>query len=326
MRDARDAPRPGWFARLVGETGPPAPPIASTESIPGRRAFFETAGLRIESPAHLEVTAGIPLRERRGALLTAELIRPRERPAALPIVVYLHGGAWSVWSAADARRITCAIAERGAAVLGVDYGLAPELPFPCAFEDATYAARWAVAHAQELGGDPQRLALGGDSSGANLAAAAAIALGDEPGRLPLDDLPPVTVRVVATLLHCGVFDFGARLAERSTSPGTTEVMSNLAYLGSQFLALHRDPRVSPARAADLERFPPSYLCCGSLDSALPQTLLMARVLAEAGVKITVAVTPGADHEFLLMDAALHPWVARELARACDWLLAQLASR
>jgi acetyl esterase len=320
---AGDPPRPGWFTRLVGEIGPPAPPIAATESIPGRRAFFETAGLRIEPPAHLEVRTALALRERRGALLTAELIRPRERAAGLPLVVYLHGGAWSVWGAADARRITFAIAERGAAVLSVDYGLAPELPFPCAVEDAIYATRWAVVHADDLGGDPERLALGGDSSGANLAAAAILALGgDEPPAA--GDLAGARVRVAATLLHCGVFDFAARLAERPTSPGTTEVMSNLAYLGTHFLAHHADPRVSPARAGGLERFPPSYLCCGDQDSALPQTLLMARALAEAGASVTVAVTPGADHEFLLMDAAAHPWVARELARACDWLLAQLA--
>lgn len=317
-------PRVSWFARLVGNSGPSGPPIASVDSIAERRRFFDSSGLRIDPPAHLEVLPEVLLRERRGAQLTAEIIRPSGGTPPWPLVLYLHGGAWCVWSAGQVRRITFALAERGCVVISLNYGLAPELPFPCAVEDAIYGARWAARNAQEFGAEPARLALAGDSSGANLAAAAAVFLNGHASDLINEgDLTGVPVRIAAALLLCGVYDFAARIVEPPTTPGTTEIMSNLAYLGPHFLAHHRDPLVSPARAPNLDRFPPTYLCCGDRDSALPQSLLMAEALAAAGVGVTLAVVAGADHEFLLMDPAANPWVARELARSCDWLLARL---
>jgi acetyl esterase/lipase len=119
-------------------------------------------------------------------------------------------------------------------------------------------------------------------------------------------------------LLCAVFDFAHRMRERNTTPGTTEIMSNLAYLGPHFLSKHLDPLVSPIYAANLDRFPPTYLSCGDQDPTLPQSLRMAGALASVGVSTTLSVVSGVDHEFLLMPDSV-PAVAQERQRLLSWL-------
>ena len=103
----------------------------------------------------------------------ARLYRPSDE-VGLGLLVYFHGGGWVLGSVDGHDDVCRALANRsGAAVLSVDYRLAPEHPFPAALEDALGALRWAHQHATELGADPHRLAIGGDSAGANLAAVVA---------------------------------------------------------------------------------------------------------------------------------------------------------
>jgi acetyl esterase len=232
--------------------------------------------------------------------------------------VYLHGGAWCVWTAAQVRRLTLPLAMRGYCVISVNYGLAPENPFPRAVEDAIYGVRWAVRNAERFRGDPTFLAIGGDSSGANLTAASIAFLHGHRAELDEGDLADAEVTPAAALLLCGVFDFPQRMHERNTTPGTTEIMSNLAYLGPHFLSKHYDPLVSPVYAANLDRFPPTYLCCGDEDATLPQTLRMTAALADAGVSTTLSVVSGFDHEFLLTPGHV-PAVEQERERLLAWL-------
>jgi acetyl esterase len=80
--------------------------------------------------------------------------------------------------------------------------------------------------------------------------------------------------------------------------------------------------VSPIHATNLDRFPPTYLTCGSQDAVLPDTLDMVRELAEAGVDVTASVVDRADHEYLLRDPAL-PRVRREWDRLLNWLASRV---
>ena len=115
------------------------------------------------------------VRSLRAADLPARLYVPTDAPATGPLLVFLHGGGF--WCGdLDTHDAPCRFLaeESGARVLSVDYRLAPEHPFPAAYDDAVAAYRWAVDHAAELGADPQRIAVGGDSAGGNLAAGVAI--------------------------------------------------------------------------------------------------------------------------------------------------------
>src|SRR6185312_5356640 len=106
--------------------------------------------------------------------LNARLYTPPDAKPPSPVLIYLHGGGWVIGSVETHDpfcRLLCAAA--GALILSVEYRLAPEHPYPAALEDTLAAYSWAAKHVPAFGGDARRLALGGDSAGANLAAVAA---------------------------------------------------------------------------------------------------------------------------------------------------------
>jgi acetyl esterase len=306
-----------WLGKLLGKN-PSGPPIDSVEAIPARRSRINLASLNTPLPSLAE-RRDVVLRRHAVGDLTAEVYVP-EGEGPFPPLVYLHGGAWCVWSAADVRRSAATIAARARRlVVNVDYRLAPEHPFPAALEDAVYAARWLASRGADVGARRGPVAIGGDSAGATLAAGAVACLsGERTAELDEGDLADVEVDFSALLLFCGVFDAAARMQERETTPGTTSIMANLAYLGPRFLSWHGNGLVSPARSSRLDRFPPTYVSCGSVDAALPQSLLMTEMLAEAGVPVSLSIVAGGDHECqLLMDA--QPEIADEWERVYMWL-------
>ena len=91
-----------------------------------------------------------------------------------PVAIYLHGGGWAFGSPTSFRKLGMQFAEAGYLTFVLDYRLAPEHPFPAALEDAIFAIRWATDNARRWNGDGQRIAIGGDSAGANLAVSALI--------------------------------------------------------------------------------------------------------------------------------------------------------
>src|SRR5205814_1116533 len=112
------------------------------------------------------------------------IYRPAGVPASTPLagLVYFHGGGWVIGDL-ETHDVLCRqlTAESGASVVSVDYRLAPEHKFPAAADDAWAATRWVVDHAGELGVDPTKLAVGGDSAGGNLAAVVALQARDAGG-------------------------------------------------------------------------------------------------------------------------------------------------
>src|SRR5215475_219392 len=93
-----------------------------------------------------------------------------------PVVVYLHGGGWVTGSPQSHRKLGMQFAEAGFLTINVDYRLAPEHPFPAGLDDCVFAIKWAGENAKKWGGDANRIAVGGDSAGGNLTAAAVTAL------------------------------------------------------------------------------------------------------------------------------------------------------
>ena len=100
------------------------------------------------------------------------MITPLDAPDGGPVLVWFHGGGWTIGSATDASA-TCRdlAAQAGCVVVNVDYRLAPEHPFPQPLDDAVAVYRWCLDHAEEIGGDASRIAVGGDSAGGYLATA-----------------------------------------------------------------------------------------------------------------------------------------------------------
>jgi acetyl esterase len=293
--------------------------------IPERRKAIDLSSINTDLPELAAMHTDVVLRERDGLALTAEIYVPLG-DGPFPAMLFMHGGAWCVWGPADVRRTATRLAAAGHVVVNLAYGLAPEHPYPWAVEDALYGARWTALNAGNYGADSGAISIGGDSAGATLACGVISYLSGLPGaELDEGDLAGVEVDFSAALLLYGVYDFPARMHERDTTPGTNEVMFNLAYLGTLFTRRHRDPLVSPIYAPNLDRFPPVYLNSGAEDGLLPQSLAMTRVFADAGVSTTLSVVPDVDHEFLQLDPST-PVVAQEWHRVLAWLAERTGAR
>jgi acetyl esterase len=294
-------------------------PRKSPDEIPAAREFWDLSHLNQDLPEMAVVHERVVLRTRKGVDLTAEIYVPKgEGP--FPTLLYMHGGSWVLWSAAHVRKLTMRMAAQGYVVINLDYGLAPEQPFPCAVEDSVYAARWAAKNIGKYNGTVDRFIISGDSAGANLAAATIVALNEKSGIVLDDDMPDVPVTMSGALLIYGIFDFPLLFSEprRNAGSGTIETTWNLAYLGPNFIGVHRSPIVSPVFWPLMSEFPPSYLNCGARDALLPQSLRMAHVLTAADVPTTLSVVAEEDHGFLMM-ADTVPAAEKELQRMLEWL-------
>lgn len=297
-------------------------PVTAVEEIPERREFFDTGVLNVDLPELSELHERVLLRERDGVELTAEIYVPKgEGP--FPAFLYIHGGFFCVWSAAHLRKVAMRIAERGFVVVNLDYGLAPEHPFPWAVEDTVYAARWIARNIERYGGDGSRIGIGGDSCGANLSAASIIALTSDEELVDPGDLAGVSVQFGAALLLYGLLSYQLMMERPGSQLGPIEIMGNLAYLGPTFLRQHTNPLVSPVLAPHPERFPPTYFTVGDQDSLLRHSFEMADVLALADVPTTVSVVAGMDHAFLMLEHKF-PEAAEEMERLTRWLGRQFA--
>ena len=209
---------------------------------------------------------------------------------AIPLVAYLHGGGW-VLGTLDAFDPVCrALANAsGAIVASIGYRLAPEHPFPAALDDARAAVRWLAAHAGELGADPARLGIAGDSAGGNLAAVTARRLRDE-GESPLR-FQALIYPVCDSALNRPSYE------ENGVGFGLSgESMKRYweLYLDG---ADGRHPDASPLRAADLAGLPPAYVLTVRHDVLRDEGEAYARALEAAGVSVTLRRYDGAAHGF-----------------------------
>ncbi len=308
-----------WMSLLAGEEVE-APVITSLEELVAFRSHPSRDFRRhnFDLPEVAELHESVILRERGGLELTAEIYVPKgESP--FPSFLLLHGGGWS-WARAEyVRKLGMRIAERGFLVVNLEYGLAPEHPFPWAVEDTVYALRWITANAVRYGGDGSSIGIGGGSAGANLAAAAIVALTADEELVDGGDLAGQSVSFSAAVLMNGIFDFPLVMQEPGSYAGMAEVMFNLSYLGPNYLRHHRNPLVSPIYSPSLERFPSTYLACGAEDSLLGQSLAMTKALTQASVPTTLSVIEGLDHAWSYVPHKL-PEAERELQRIFDWLV------
>jgi acetyl esterase len=215
----------------------------------------------------------------------------------LGVVAYLHGGGWMVGSLDSFDTVCRSLAEAsGALVASVDYRLAPEHGFPAAVDDALAAVRWLAGRAGELGGDPERLAVAGDSAGGNLAAVVARRLR---GELALRHQALIYPVCDAGLNTPSYREFGTD--HGLTAAGMRRYWE--LYLDG---ADGTQPDASPLRADDLAGVPPAYVLTAEEDVLRDEGEAYAARLREAGVAVTVRRWPGTIHGFWRWQAAAEP--------------------
>lgn len=264
---------------------PSAAPLGEARASLARISAFLNQG---SAPLDEERDIRIPAS---GRDIPCRLYRPDgiTRP---PLLVYAHGGSFALgdldgWDGA----LRALVRQSGVAVLHVDYRLAPEHRFPAAFDDMTAVIRHVARAGEALGIDPQRLAAGGDSAGANLALGAALALRDA-GASPLRFL----------LLHYGAYstDGDSPSWQRFGSGAYVLSKAQLDWVWSTYLSdplQKNDWRVAPL-LAPLAGLPPAHLAIGTLDPLLDDNERLAAGLAAAGVSCRLVRYDGLVHGYI----------------------------
>jgi acetyl esterase len=262
------------------------------------RADFSASAPAFELPVPSlgdERRLEIPTRD--GATIEARLFAEPAGEENRPLLLYFHGGGFVVGNLDTHEGLCRDIATlSGCAVLSVAYRLAPEHPFPTAFEDAVDALAWVGAQGQSLALDSSRLAVGGDSAGGTLAAALSIAARDRV------DLPQPSLQILAYpgLSSHQDSESYARFGRGHLLEAETVEWFFTHYLRDESDRL--DWRFAPLAAPDLSGLPSAFLLLAECDPLVDEGHLYADRLREAGVPVRVGLYKGMVHEFLRMTA------------------------
>lgn len=258
------------------------PKVDAADPVAARTDFVRRAAAR---PA--PDTTGVDITDHLVPADPAVPVRIYRPHGAQGALIWLHGGGMFFgdldtehpWATRIAR-------DSGAVVISVGYRLAPEHRFPAALDDAYAVLTWAAGHAAELGLDPARIAVGGHSAGASLAAAVALRARDEQGP-----------RIAFQLLNePGLDDRQETWSQRHFTDTPWIDRDTVAagwrhYLGST----PGTPYAAPARATDLSGLPPAYLAAAEFDPNRDEDILYALRLLQAGVSVELHQWPGTFH-------------------------------
>ncbi|MFH8409938.1 alpha/beta hydrolase [Streptomyces sp. NPDC018019] len=257
-----------------------------------RKTYTEVAATR---PA--PDTTGLEVQDRMVPVpgapdVAVRIYRPDQAQGA---VIWMHGGGWIVGTLDTEHHWAAPIAAAsGVTVISVAYRLAPENPFPAALDDVWSVLAWAHEHAAELGIDPDRIAVGGHSAGANLAAAVSLRSRDEQG-------PPIRFQ----LLNEAILDdrqqtWSAR--NFTDTPWNTRAV-RAATLGYYLGSRPATPYAAPARADDLSGLPPAYVATAEFDPNRDEGIDYALRLLQAGVSVELRQWPGTFHGSMSIQSA-----------------------
>jgi acetyl esterase len=291
------------------------PPISESD-VPTARAALRGMSLANLDPSTVEqvpsvenatIASSIPVR-----------IYRREPGQSTPTVVYYHGGGF-VLGDLDTHDGICRKLSNDvdAVVVSVDYRLAPEHPFPAAVDDAYAALTWVVEHIDDLGGDPDRVVVAGDSAGATLAAVSA-------QRATAEDIP-LAAQLLAYPAADGAGDYPS-MAENAEGYFLTKADIDwffAHYVGDAARddsgALLTDVRAAPLRAESLAGLPPAIVATAEFDPLRDEGNAYAEALAAAGVHVDHRQFAGLIHGFYGMGAG-----SAAAAEAADWINSRLA--
>jgi acetyl esterase len=280
-----------------------------------RQILFE---IIVESVRDIEVPRedGQPIPIRMYVPLNKQLAQAGK----LPVVLFFHGGGWTLGSPNSydsvARELACRIP---ALVLSVDYRLAPENPFPAAIHDAHATLGWVLRHAQEIGGDPARVVVAGDSAGGNLAIVSVM-------RARTDIAPPVAMQVLFyPSTHISSTDYQSY---QQYGKGHLLTQKAVEKFREFYLPQTDDwirPEASPLLAEDHRRMPPTLIIGAGCDPLRDEGQAYAKKLRQQGSPVTYRLEPQMIHAFLNfynMEPACSPYAEAVLGYASGLIRAR----
>ncbi|SER10928.1 Acetyl esterase/lipase [Faunimonas pinastri] len=228
--------------------------------------------------------------------IVATVFKPANASGPLPVIVYYHGGGFVIANnstyAASAELLA---KEVGAVVVSVEYSKAPEHKFPAAHDDAVAAYKWVTQNAASIGGDPQKIAVAGESAGGNLAVNVAIAARDQNLTKPLHEL--IVYPMAGTNLDTDSY----KMADSSNVKPLNKPMMGWFYknlVNSD--ADMQDPRLDIVGKADLHGLAPATVIADQIDPLQSEDLALADKLKQAGVQVNLQNYDGVTHEFFGM--------------------------
>lgn len=238
------------------------------------------------------------------------VVEPHGGGESRPALLHTHGGGFTGGAAHLSRNLQRIAESCSCVIVSVDYRLAPATPFPGSLEDNYVALRWLYHNAEELGVNPKKIAVGGESAGGGHAAILAIAARDR-GEVPLiyqwliypmlDDRTGTSRQVPS---HIGTFVWTREYNRKGWT----------AFLGVEAGSTNIPAGAVPARVSNLAGLPPAYIGVGSLDLFVQENIEYAARLTAAGVPVELVVVPGAFHGF---DSSLEAEVSRRFVQ--NWL-------
>jgi acetyl esterase len=266
-----------------------------TLSVADARSAYVAAAEVLELPrAKLPRVEDLTLPAADGAPLAARLYAPSA--GMLPVLLYLHGGGFTIGNLETHDSLCRQLALRsGAAVLALDYRLAPEHRFPAAVDDSWSALRWLAQHGATLNLDPKRLAVGGDSAGGTLAAVCAIHARD------------VGLALRAQLLITpGTTAHADTPSHRRFADGFLLEAAGIEWFFGHYIApaQREDWRFAPLNAADLDGVAPACVILAECDPLVDEGIAYADRLRLAGVGVELELYRGLTHDFIKMGRAL----------------------
>jgi acetyl esterase len=227
------------------------------------------------------------------------IFRPRDADAPLPVVLWIHGGGFTLGSVdLDANGAAQVAAECGALVASVEYRLAPENPYPAGLEDCYAVLCWVAANAARLGGDGERLVVSGESAGGGLAAAVSLLARDRRG-------PAVRHQFLFVPELDDRLDTPSMLAYTDTPVWHRDnaILSWTQYLGELAGTDDVPAYAAPGRCKDLSGLPSACVVVCEFDPLRDEGLAYAAALAQAGVSVELRLYPGTFHGSTLIGTA-----------------------
>jgi acetyl esterase len=248
-----------------------------------------------------------------------DIYRPIQRPRPWPVVFYVHGGAFHLLSKDTHWLMGLVFARYGYLVVNISYRLAPKHPYPAAIEDTCAAYRWLAAHVAELGGDPDRVAVAGESAGGNLITALTLAACQRRPEAWARDVFDTNLVPKAALPFCAMLEVSRpeRFAERRPLPRWVDGMlrdASASYLHGHPLAREPGPELElanplrvleaaagvPARPHFDRPLPAFFAPVGTRDPLLDDTRRLEKALLPLGVPCEARYYPGGIHAFHAM--------------------------
>lgn len=282
----------------------------------GRRVFDQMARFWNEQPPDVHEVRDLSVAGATGPM-RSRLYRPRP-DAPLPVILYVHGGGWTFGNIDTHDRCMRLLAlESGACVLGFDYRLGPEHPYPAAVDDTLAGLDWLAHRGTDEGVDPARIALAGDSAGANIALATLITARERGRRLPL---------TAALFYGCYAPLFDTSSHRRFGGGDYILSTARMRWFWRNWLGAlpENAPSLAAPLHADLAGLPPLFLNAAGLDPLLDDSVMLGMRLAHAGTPCEIDIVPGVLHGFL-QHSREEPAASVAIRRAARYLRDRLSS-